>query len=337
MKIHHLIFHPFQNGKRIYLLFLFFHILPFLSPPAALAEASDIWRYDFRDIFYDIAFLDDQNAVIVGAMGRVLRTHATYRNLWSVRNSGTRELLTCLSFVDEKNGWAAGHGGIVLHTADGGSTWTTQRKSSVRNEPLSDIHFVSKHVGYACGSFETLIKTTDGGKTWLDLSIGLDQMFDAGLFGLHFFDEDNGFAVGEFGGIIQTRDGGKTWELKESGYRGSYFGILPLSSEKFIVYGISGKVMRSEDKGQTWEDVSVGSVQRLFMAAFDEKDLIIVGSSGTIFFSHDMGKSFKPYRHDKDITSFAGVCTHPENGFLCVGERGTIFHIDPLENNRKED
>ncbi len=333
MKEYQLIFRTFQWVNCILRrFFLSLLILLFIPINPTLGEESVIWRYDFRDIFYDIAFLDKQNAVIVGAMGRVLITHETYKNLWRVCNSGTRELLTSLSFVDEKNGWTAGHGGVIIHTTDGGKTWTIQRESSNQNQPLFDIHFISQNVGYACGNFETLIKTTDGGKTWQDLVIGLDHMFDASLFGLHFFDENTGIVVGEFGGIIQTRDGGKTWHLlKDSGYQGSFFGIIPLSPWNLLVHGISGKVMRSDDNGQTWQDVAVNSKQRLFRAAFNGKDIMIAGSSGTLLVSHDLGKSFTPYNHDKDVTSFAGIRTHPAGGFVCVGERGTIFHIKTLE------
>ncbi len=34
--------------------------------------------------------------------------------------------IRALQFVDEKEGWAAGDDGIVLHTIDGGKTWERQ-------------------------------------------------------------------------------------------------------------------------------------------------------------------------------------------------------------------
>ena len=33
-------------------------------------------------------------------------------------------LLDAVSFADAKNGWATGYGGLVLHTTNGGRTWT---------------------------------------------------------------------------------------------------------------------------------------------------------------------------------------------------------------------
>ena len=178
--------------------------------------------------FYDIAFLNEETAVIVGARGRVLVSHPKYTNLWSPRDSGTKELLTCLSFVDEKNGWAAGHGGVILHTEDGGNTWRIQRESSPENNPLFDIQFLSPSVGYACGAYDTFLKTTDGGKTWTLTAPGSDYIYN----GLAFLDEETGYLVGEFGTVLRTRDGGNSWEkLDLGGYEGSLFGITLLSPQ----------------------------------------------------------------------------------------------------------
>jgi len=295
-----------------------------------MGENSKIWKYDYRDIFYDIAFPDSDTAVIVGAGGRVLKTHEKYKNLWSIRDSGTTELLTCLSFVDDKNGWAGGYGGIVLHTTDGGTTWEVRKEASDGSQPIFDIQFVSHAVGYASGNFELLIKTTDGGKTWSDLSLNLDRMFDAGLFNLHFTDENTGYVVGEFGGIARTRDGGVSWEwIDQGGYEGTFFGMISLSPEIIIVHGISGKILRTEDGGATWYSPPKITHQRLFRSAYDGKTLVVVGSTGAILFSRDKGKTFDLFPHNQSTTSFAGVCVNPSGGFLCVGERGTVFPVIP--------
>lgn len=298
------------------------------------ADEPPVWKFDFRDVFYDIAFPDGKNGVIVGAHGRVLISHDRYRNLWSPRDSGTRKLLTCLSFVDERNGWAAGHGGVIVHTEDGGKTWEVQRKPSRENQPLFDIQFVSRDVGYTCGSYDTFLKTTDGGKTWKKLPTGLDNIYN----GLVFLDEDNGFLVGEFGTVLRTRDGGLSWEQLDLGQdEVSFFGLVLLTPQKILVHGISGKIMRSEDGGRTWEDVSVKDCdQSLFRSAAQGDEVVIVGRSGTLFTSTDGGKTFLR-RIDEDLTSFAGVCPHPEGGFVCVGERGKIFRIPSSLKKHDED
>jgi len=302
-------------------------------PAWVSAEESPVWTFDFRDVFYDIAFLNQETAVIVGARGRVLVSHPKYANLWSPRASGTKELLTCLSFVDEQNGWAAGHGGIILHTEDGGNTWRIQRESSSDNHPLFDIQFASPSVGYACGAYDTFLKTTDGGKTWTLSAPGEDYIYSA----LSFLDEETGYLVGEFGTVLRTRDGGNSWEkLDLGGYEGSLFGITLLSPEKILVYGIAGKVMRSEDGGLHWADVSADQDKSLFRGAFHGDTVVLVGGTGTLLISTDGGKTFRN-RVDKDFISFAGIGAHPKGGFVCLGDRGKIDRLQvPGEEQEKD-
>lgn len=290
----------------------------------SVAQELPVWTFDFRDVFSDVVVLDDQHAVIVGGRGRVLTSHDRYKSLWCPRDSGTKNLLTCLSFVDNRNGWAAGHAGIIIHTRDGGRSWKVQRQPSPDNDPLFDIQFVSPDVGYACGAYGTLLKSSDGGSSWSNLTAEGDNNYNE----LAFLDEQNGYLAGEFGTLVRTRDGGDTWErLDLNGFEGSYFGMLLLTPQKLLLFGISGKILRSDDSGRSWEDVSVPNCnQSLFAGAASGNEVVLAGRSGTILISNDGGKTFSP-RNDKDLTTFAGVCAHPQGGFLCVGERGKILPV----------
>jgi photosystem II stability/assembly factor-like uncharacterized protein len=308
-------------------------VLLLCVPSWISAEEPPIWTFDFRDVFYDIAFLNKDAAVVVGARGRVLVSHPKYTNLWSPRDSGTKELLTCVSFVDDRRGWAAGHGGVIVHTADGGQTWQVQRESSTEDHPLFDIQFLSPSVGYACGAYDTFLKSTNGGKTWELTAPGADYIYN----GLAFLDEETGYLVGEFGTVLRTTDGGKSWEhLELGGFEGSLFGITLLSPQTILVYGIAGNVLRSEDGGGHWADVSADQDKSLFRGAAKGDAVVLVGASGTRLVSTDGGKSFLK-RVDEDFTSFAGVGAHPNGGFVCVGERGKIVHLRvPAEEQEKD-
>jgi photosystem II stability/assembly factor-like uncharacterized protein len=305
---------------------------PFLAS-TVLADKSPIWKFDFWDVFYDIAFLDDQTAVIVGAQGRILVSHEKYKNLWSPKDLGTRALLTCVSFVDEKRGWAAGQGGIVIHTEDGGQTWQVQRELSIDNQPIFSIQFLSPWVGYASGAYDTFLKTTDGGKTWTLTAPGNDYNYND----LAFLDERTGYIVGEFATILRTTDGGTSWEPLDLGveYEGTFFGITLLSPQEILVYGIAGKIMRSEDGGSSWVNVSADHDKSLFRGAADGEKVVLVGASGTILVSMDRGKTFAK-RLDPDFISFAGVRVHPRGGFVVLGERGKIEHLQVPGDKQEE-
>ena len=45
-----------------------------------------------------------------------------------------------VSFVDANNGWAVGNGGTILHTSNGGATWSTQRSGTFND--LFGVSFV---------------------------------------------------------------------------------------------------------------------------------------------------------------------------------------------------
>ncbi len=318
----------YKIGKSLSLLLLIPYLSVLLFVDQAMGNPSPVWTFDFRDSFYEIVYVEKDKAVMIGARGRILVTHPKYNNLWSPRPSMTKELLTCLDFIDNKNGWAAGHAGVIIHTADGGESWEVQKKASMDNQPILDIQFPSKEVGYACGAFDSFFKTTDGGKTWKSIPTGTDNIYNC----LVFIDENKGYMVGEYGTVLLTRDGAKSWEkLDLGGYEGSFFGITLVSEKRLLIYGVAGKIMKSENSGQTWENLPLGIDQPLFRGAVNGDKVVIVGGAGTILISHDQGNTFTK-KIDKGLKSFAGVGVHPEGGFVCVGEWATILPLKlPLD------
>jgi photosystem II stability/assembly factor-like uncharacterized protein len=160
--------------------------------------------------------------------------------------------LFSVSFPTEKDGWACGRWGTVLHTEDGGKTWI--RQNSGTDYTLSSISFVDSKIGWAVGDEGIIIHTEDGGMTWQKqkspVPFFLMKVYfvtslkgwivtegthilntnDGGqtwkiqfkdedyiLQAVSFCDELNGWAVGEYGYIYHTRDGGATWK-KEAGF-----------------------------------------------------------------------------------------------------------------------
>ena len=326
-----------KNKKIILVSFLLILSGIFLFLTGAQSESSGkqketFYTFQYRDIYFDITYINKQKAVIVGSHGLVLVSHSKSPQLWSQRDSKTTETLTCISFPDEKYGWAAGHGGVVINTTDGGETWAVQRESSPDNQPLFDIKFVSHYIGYACGPYETLLKSADGGKTWMKLSTGMECNYNS----LDFYNENVGFAAGEFGTIFKTVDGGISWRrLYGGGNKGSMFGINILPAGKVLAYGTSGKILISWDGGETWINVLYpGASEPLFKAAFSGNDIAIAGKTGTILLSNNGGRSFA-VKLDADLTSFTGVCSHPDGGFMFVGEYGKILKVETLKNEKK--
>jgi photosystem II stability/assembly factor-like uncharacterized protein len=78
--------------------------------------------------------------------------------------------LLAVDFVDEQFGWAVGAGGVIIHTDDGGVTWSVQEQLSLYLKPwLVDVHFVDREHGWAVGQASAdgdgwILATTTGGE-----------------------------------------------------------------------------------------------------------------------------------------------------------------------------
>jgi len=108
-------------------------------------------------------------------------------------------------FTDRNNGWVGWGAATLLHTTDGGASWTTQATGSFT--PVECIHFIDSATGWAV-SGAYVYNTTDAGASWArsSLQIATHQNVHA----VHFTDAQNGWAVSD-SGIHRTSDGGKTW------------------------------------------------------------------------------------------------------------------------------
>jgi len=79
-----------------------------------------------------------------------------------------------VSFVDPDTGTAVGvrdpliPGGVILHTTDGGQTWTYQ----VSPENLRGVAFADWQTGLAVGERGLILRSADGGATWQRVSSG---------------------------------------------------------------------------------------------------------------------------------------------------------------------
>ncbi len=105
---------------------------------------------------------------------------------------------------------------IVLHTMDGGDTWTTAFEGTHPGELGWKLSFPSELVGYASvigqSSPSTFLKTVDGGATWEEQTL-IETPYSAK--GIGFLTDDIGWIGGENPGAqpaMRTTDGGLTWE-----------------------------------------------------------------------------------------------------------------------------
>jgi photosystem II stability/assembly factor-like uncharacterized protein len=136
--------------------------------------------------------------------------------IWEPVNYSEDLSLTDVFFVDSQTGWVSGAGGTILHTRNGGATWTAQLGGEPRSadQPITHLRFVDETHGWAiqpAGPYvKALLATTDG-EHWsrvatLDVSAGLvDYAFTTPANGVYVNGNDNVVT------ILHTTDGGRTW------------------------------------------------------------------------------------------------------------------------------
>ena len=109
---------------------------------------------------------------------------------------------------------------VVLHTADGGRTWTDRLAGIADDLPLGEwgwkMQLLDDQVGFvALESFDraAILKTSDGGLNWTRIEVD-DPQGNANLEGIGFLDEQTGWVGGwgsasfEEGFSSATSDGG---------------------------------------------------------------------------------------------------------------------------------
>ena len=101
--------------------------------------------------------------------------------------------------------------------------------------PLMDVWFKNAEQGWASGGYGTLLRTQNGGRQWDDWAHQLDNEDELHLNGVTGGPENSLFLASEWGYVFRSTNGGNTWELMETGYDGSFFGVVVNPDRKSVV------------------------------------------------------------------------------------------------------
>lgn len=262
--------------------------------------------------FFALALVEDQ-AVLVGDHDLVARSNRA----WDACPENEAPGESCLNcdclfrqsyinphymlhdvfFADNNSGWAAGSksvvpnlwGQVILHTKDGGKTWSLQYENSPSSgdlfsyHRLNSIYFVDQQNGWAVGTSATswndnqapagkwqhrgaILHTTDSGKSWKEQGSNLYDQWDLEFFAVKFLDERNGWALAtkRFPSqnifLAHTTDSGEHWSWVDTGVSGNIaIGSALVQGDLEIVErnniwaaGGLGEVVHSQDGGVTW-------------------------------------------------------------------------------------
>jgi photosystem II stability/assembly factor-like uncharacterized protein len=168
------------------------------------------------------------------------------------------------AFPTPTSGWLVSAVGEILHTSDGGATWTVQAKDKGR---LRSVHFLDETRGFAGTITGTFWGTTDGGVTWTDIT-GMLPRKAQGFCGITNVGEVV-HVVGKYTGraadYFVSRDGGKTWTARDLlDLAQGLVDVMFLSESVGLIGGMAKSatinngpaiILRTIDGGRNWRPV----------------------------------------------------------------------------------
>jgi len=292
------------------------------------------------------------NLVAVGPRGHILVSNDQGKT-WKQSPSPVSADLVAVRFVTPQKGWAVGHDGVVLHSADGGATWAKQfdgrralevikthyqqraDQGDARaqeflpeveryveegpGKPFLDVLFLNEQEGFIVGAFNFAFRTVDGGKSWEPLMGRIDNPRGLHLYALAQAD-GTVFAAGEQGLLLRWNAEAAKFEAIESPYRGSYFGLLG-KDKALLAYGLRGNVFVSLDAGRSWSERRTGVTDAITGAtALPGGGFALATQGGKLLVGRADGK-LAQVRTERPMAYFSVAAAGPDSVVL-VGSGG---------------
>jgi photosystem II stability/assembly factor-like uncharacterized protein len=305
-----------------------------LLAAAALAAAGPTHAADAQDRRFDAlrrpalivrqpakavlqsAAIAGRRIVAVGERG-IVALSDDFANTWrQARSVPVSVTLTAVRFIDERRGWAIGHGGVVLATQDGGEAWQLQtdgrhlaglaeqyaqaqadRPALTKeaallvadgpDKPLLDLHVSGDGRLFVIGAYNLAFDSDDFGGHWRSALARTDNPKSQHLYALAVRGP-TWLIAGEQGLLMRSRDAGQTFSRIASPYAGSWFALAAAGEKQWVVAGLRGHVLRSSDDGDSWLPLA-GAPSASFVSATALPDgrVLLANQAGQLFETQD--------------------------------------------------
>ena len=274
------------------------------APAAASAQGSWVVQSSgTKENLYSVSAPTERSAWAVGSFGTIL--HTADGQSWNAQTAGDGyhyQGFMQTAFPDESHGWVAYRGLGLLHTADGGATWSLQDDGiPVMRRWDTVTAFDASHAW--SGTNSDVRRTSDAGATWLSGTLSLP--IESPVKSLTFPTAVEGWAASSFD-ITHTSDGGATWvqQLHHHAGGGNHWVFKAISfTDALHGWAVGrdphgdGLVVHTEDGGAHWVRQSSGTPIGYTLTGVCFVDTLqgwAVGTEGTIIHTVDGGATWRP-------------------------------------------
>ena len=222
------------------------------------------------------------------------------------------------AFVNPRQGWAVGLGGVIVATRDGGKSWV--RQTSTVSDRLDSVTFVNPQQGWAVGGRGEIVATSDGGQSWVQQA----STVSGGLYSVTFVNPQQGWAVGDVGVIVATSDGGKSWVQQTSTVSAVLNSVTFVNPQQGWAVGEGGVIVSTSDGGKSWVSQTSKVSGGLDAVTFvNPQQGLAVGDGGVIVATSDGGKSWVTQTSTVSGALLSVTFVNPQQGWA-VGAGGVI-------------
>ena len=260
---------------------------------------------------------------VVGERGHILVSEDGQD--WKQAPVPTRSTLTSITSADGVL-WAGGHDGVIVHSTDGGQTWTRRRTQvwtpdyadPLDGVPVMDVLMVDGMTGFAVGAYAMFLETTDGGVSWSPR-------------GIINYDEPEPEAEPAPEAAAEQAPAADDWTFDASDLEleaesdPHLYAMARTDEGHLVIAGERGAFFRSTDGGQSWERDRLPYEGSMFgILSFGGQHLLVHGLRGNVLESHDLGRSWTTVETGVN-TSLMGGHALADGGAILVGANGVVL------------
>lgn len=237
---------------------------------------------------------------------------------WATQNSNTAQDLNGLFMISDTEGWITGNGGVLLHTVNGGTTWTLL---VITNQDLQDVAFRDAQTGIVVGDNGLIFRTVNGGMSWMPIASPTASQ----LRGVDWGEGDVVWAAGRDGAVIRSTNAGLSWVLVNPPTLERFRRISAIGTSLAWAVGENGAIWHSNNAGLSWQQQSSPATGNVDDVQFLSPTTgFACGNNNLVLHTTNGGQTWTS-RNSGIFAGQGGLHFIDENTGWTVGNNGTIF------------